>query len=263
MAQHLGRINNCAWLCPACAGASSIHVCSARYLQPPPFLPCVSARHLLYPSLAVHARCPTLGASFYCLHALMPFFPTLGCSMSWFPHLGQINATRCEAVSSLPLSSYKPCTPHVLLCSRHGACQSCLTDAWCVFLLPSRSYAIRVCPTLGCSLSWIRHLGRITPQSVRLCAACAGASSTHVCSAQYLQPPQYVPCVSARHLLGPSLAFPTSFCHLCLRKVSCALPQHAISPSLPLASSAVDNIPSCTHTEPAPQCRTWPSTLAG
>ena len=140
-------------LCPACAGASGTHVCSARYLQPPPFLPRVSARHLLYPSLAFHARCPTLGASFSCLHALMP-------SLSWFPHLGQINATRCEAVSSLPLSSYKPCTPHALLCSPHGACQSCLSDAWCVFLLPSRAYAIRVCPTLSCSLSWIPHLGR-------------------------------------------------------------------------------------------------------
>ena len=90
-----------------------------------------------------------------------------------------------------------------------------------------------------------------TPQGVRLCAACAGASSTHVCSVQYLKPPPYVPCVSARHLLCPSLAFPTSFCHLCLRKVSCALPQHAISPSLPLASMcAVYNIPSRTHTEP-------------
>ena len=91
---------------------------------------------------------------------------------------------------------------------------------------------------------------------MRLCAACAGASSTHVCSAQYLQPPPYVPRVSARHLLCPSLAFPTSFCHLCLRKVSCALPQHVISSSLPLASMcAVYNIPSRTHTEPAPQCR--------
>ena len=99
---------------------------------------------------------------------------------------------------------------------------------------------------------------------MRLCAARAGASSTHVCPAQYLQPPPYVPCRSARHLLCPSLAFPTSFCHLCLRKVSCALPQHAMSPSLPLASMcAVYNIPSRTHTEPAPQCRTWPSTLAG
>ena len=143
--------------------------------------------------------------------------------------------------------------------------------------------ANRVCPTLGASFSCLhallpfvsaRHsvalclgfptLAGETPQSVRLCAACAGASSTHVCSAQYLQPPPYVPCVSARHLLCASLAFPTSFCHLCLRKVSCALPQHAISPSLPLASMcAVYNIPSRTHTEPAPQCRTWHSTLAG
>ena len=90
------------------------------------------------------------------------------------------------------------------------------------------------------------------------------ALTLHVCSARYLQPPPYVPCVSARHLLCPSLAFPTSFCHLCLRKVSCAFPQHVISPSLPLPSiCAVYNIPSRTHTEPAPQCRTWPSTLAG
>ena len=135
----------------------------------------------------------------------------------------------------------------------------------CVFLLPSRAYAICVCPTLGCSLSWVPHLGRINAtQGVRLCPACAGASSTHVCSARYLQPPPYVPRRSARHLLCLSLAFPTSFCHLCLRKVSCTLPQHAISPSLSLASMcAVHNIPSRTHTEPAPQCRTWPSTLAG
>ena len=67
----------------------------------------------------------------------------------------------CFRHACLPLSSYKPCTPHVLLCSPRGACQSCLSDAWCVFLLPSRAYAIRVCPTLGCSLSWIPHLGRI------------------------------------------------------------------------------------------------------
>ena len=84
---------------------------------------------------------------------------------------------------------------------------------------------------------------------MRLCAACAGAAGTHVCSARYLQPPPYVPCVSARHVLCPSLAFPTSFCHLCLRKVSCALPQHVISSSLPLASMcAVYKIPSRTHT---------------
>ena len=71
-------------------------------------------------------------------------------------------------------------------------------------------------------------------------------------------PPPYLPCVSARHLLCPSFAFPTSFCHLCLRKVSCALPQHVISPSLPLASMcAVYNIPfkhSCLrHTWRPPQ----------
>ena len=261
---------------------------------------CLLCSVLATPAVPALRVCPPLIISFSCLSCalsntwcvfLLPsrayairVCPTLGCSLSWFPHLGQINATRCEAVSSLPLSanfclvltfpypfhsphacatracstpgqplsSYKPCTPHVLLCSPHGACQSCLSDAWCVFLLPSRAYAIRVCPTLGCSLS---HLGRIN--ATRLCAACARASSTHVCSARYLQPPPYVPCVSARHLLCPSLAFPTSFCHLCLRKVSCALPQHVMSSSLPLASMcAVYNIPSRTHTGPAPQCRT-------
>ena len=70
-------------------------------------------------------------------------------------------ATRACSTPGQPLSSCKPCTPHMLLCSPHRACQSCLSDAWCVFLLPSRAYAIRVCPTLGCSLSWIPHLGRI------------------------------------------------------------------------------------------------------
>ena len=70
-------------------------------------------------------------------------------------------ATRACSTPGQPLSSYKPCTPHMLLCSPHRACQSCLSDAWCVFLLPSRAYAICVCPTLGCSLSWIPHLGRI------------------------------------------------------------------------------------------------------
>ena len=122
-------------------------------------------------------------------------------------------------------------------------CHSCLPDTRLLFVLDSPPWP---------------------PQGVRLCPACAGASSNHVCSARYLQPPPYVPRRSARHLLCPSLAVPTSFCHLCLRKVSCALPQHAISPSLPLASMcAVYKIPSRTHTEPAPQCRTWPSTLAG
>ena len=138
---------------------------------------CLLCSVLATPAVPALRVCPPLIISFSCLSRalsntwcvfLLPsrayairVCPTLGCSLSWFPHLGQINATRCEAVSSLPLFCYKPCTPHVLLCSPHGACQSCLSDAWCVFLLPSRSYAIRVCPTLSCSLSWIRHLGRI------------------------------------------------------------------------------------------------------
>ena len=53
-------------------------------------------------------------------------------------------ATRACSTPGQPLSSYKPCTPHVLLCSPHRARQSCLSDAWCIFLLPSRAYAIRV-----------------------------------------------------------------------------------------------------------------------
>ena len=169
---------------------------------------CLLCSVLATPAVPALRVCPPLIISFSCLSCalsntwcvfLLPsrayairVCPTLGCSLSWFPHLGQINATRCEAVSSLPLSSYKPCTPHVLLCSRHGACQSCLTDAWCVFLLPSRSYASRVCPTLSCSLSRIRYLGRINATKCE--AVC------NVCSAQYLQPPPYVPRVSARHL---------------------------------------------------------------
>ena len=60
-------------------------------------------------------------------------------------------ATRACSTPGQPLSSYKPCTPRVLLCSPHRTRQSCLSDAWCIFLLPSRAYAIRVYPTLGCS----------------------------------------------------------------------------------------------------------------
>ena len=161
---HLGRIN-----ATRCEAVSSLCRCFWHS--------CLLCSVLATPAVPALRVCPPLIISFSCLSRalsntwcvfLLPsrayairVCPTLGCSLSWFPHLGQINATRCEAVSSLPLFCYKPCTPHVLLCSPHGACQSCLSDAWCVFLLPSRSYAIRVCPTLSCSLSWIRHLGRI------------------------------------------------------------------------------------------------------
>ena len=72
-------------------------------------------------------------------------------TLSYPFHSPHACATRASSTPGQPLSSYKPCTPHVLLCSPHRACQSCLSDAWCVFLLPSRAYAIRVCPTLGCS----------------------------------------------------------------------------------------------------------------
>ena len=134
MAQHLGRINNCAWLCPARAGASSIHVCATLGDPHNFFLGLAFSGPFNSPHAYATRACPTLG---------------------W------------------PLSSYKPCTPHVLLCSPHGACQSCLSEAWCVFLLPSRAYAIRVCPTLGCSLSWIPYLGRINATRCEaVCSLC-------------------------------------------------------------------------------------------
>ena len=96
----------------------------------------------------------------------------------------------------LPCSD-KPCTPHVLLCSPHRACQSCLSDAWCVFLLPSCAYAIRVCPTLGCSLSWIPHLGRINA------TRCEAVSN--LCR-----------CFWHSCLLSSVLAAPHRTCHACL-----------------------------------------------
>ena len=242
--------------------ALTLHVCSAQYLQPPPYVPCVSARHLLCPSLAFPTSfCHLCLRKISCAlpsTSLVLLFPSLPCApYTTFPHAltlsPLLNVGRgpapwpdkqlCVAVSSScrcfkhsclrhtwrppqllsgplssphayatrscptlgwplsaykpacaflyttdspvacgvrvckllpcsnlslpfpfatclrhstpgqPLSSYKPCTPHVLLCSPHGACQSCLSDAWCVFLLPSRAYAICVCPTLGCSLS--------------------------------------------------------------------------------------------------------------
>ena len=96
----------------------------------------------------------------------------------------------------LPCSN-KPCTPHVLLCSPHRACQACLSDAWGVFLLPSRASAIRVCPTLGCSLSWIPHLGRINA------TRCEAVSN--LCR-----------CFWHSCLLSSVLAAPHRTCHACL-----------------------------------------------
>ena len=96
----------------------------------------------------------------------------------------------------LPCSN-KPCAPHVLLCSPHRACQSCLSDAWCVFLLPSRACAIRVCPTLGCSLFWIPHLGRINA------TRCEAVSDLRRCF--------WHSC-----LLSSVLAAPHRTCHACL-----------------------------------------------
>ena len=97
---------------------------------------------------------------------------------------------------------------------------SCLSDAWCVFLLPSRAYAIRVCPTLGSSLSWIPHLGRINAtrceavcslcrccwHSCLLCSVLAAPTvrATRVCPTYYvLLLPSYelLPSVSAQSLM--------------------------------------------------------------
>ena len=130
-------------LCPACAG----DVCSARYLQPPPFLPCVSARHLLYPSLAFHARCPTLGASFSCLHALMPFvsarhsvalclgFPT--CVQLAFVFLQALHSPRATLQPSwrVPIVSDRRLVRLSLAFTQ--LCHSCLPDTQLLFVLDS------------------------------------------------------------------------------------------------------------------------------
>ena len=107
---------------------------------------------------------------------LVAFVSANFCLVLTFPcpfHSPHACATRACSTPGQPLSSYKPCAPHALLCSPHGARQSCLSNAWCVLLLPSRAYAIRVCPTLGCSLSWIPHLGRINATRCEVvCSLC-------------------------------------------------------------------------------------------
>ena len=168
--------------------------------------------------------CPTLGVSFSCLHALMPFVSTrhsvaLPCApYTTFPSSIPVCATLSDPHQLLPWPSlFWPF--QFPTCLRHA----CLPDAWLAFVFLQ---------------AWQSPRANLQP-----------AARVPIVSARRL--------VSARHLLCPSLAFPTSFCHLCLRKVSCALPQHVMSSSLPLASMcAVYNIPSRTHTGPAPQCKT-------
>ena len=227
-------------------------------------------------------------------HFAIPANFCLVLTFSYPFHSPHACTTRAYSTSGQPVSSYKPCIPHVLLCSPLRACQSCLSDAWCAFLLPSRAYAIRVCPTLGCSLSWIPRLGRINAtrceavSSLRRCFwhSCLLCSvlATPAVPAMRVCPPLVISfsclshelprSVSAQSLMrvAPArhatdyvllLPFPRASA-ICVCAKSHALPQHVISPSLPLASMcAVYNIPSRTHTEPAPQCRTWPSTWAG
>ena len=150
-----------------CVAVSSLRKCFKHS--------CLLCSVLATPAVPALRVCPPLIISFSCLSCalsntwcvfLLPsrayairVCPTLGCSLSWFPHLGQINAT---AVSSLPLSSYKPCAPHVLLCSRHGACQSCL---------PGAQRLIRVAPIshLLCGLLALSSasLHRLVSQSTR------------------------------------------------------------------------------------------------
>ena len=199
--------------------------------------------------------------------------PHLATPTNFFLHLAfsgplsspHADATRAGPTLDWPLSSYKPGSPRALTCSPLRACQSCLHGAQRLIRVAPISHLL--CGLLALSSA---SLHRLVSQSTRnmidwlgFLFPCAFLYTTNSPVAVAFVS-AYVPRRSARHLLCPSLAFPTSFCHLCLRKVSCALPQHAISPSLPLASMcAVYNIPSRTHTEPAPQCRTWPSTLAG
>ena len=111
----------------------------------------------------------------------------------------------------LPCSK-KPCTAYVLLCSPHRARQSCLSDAWCVFLLPSRAYAIRVCPTLGCSLSCgrinatrceaVSSLCRCFWHSCLLCSVLAtpAVPAMRVCPSFSCLSHELLPSVSAQSL---------------------------------------------------------------
>ena len=132
-------------LCPACAGASSTHVCSARYLQPPPYVPCRSAATyyvLLLPfprasAICVcaksHARCPCT--------SLVVLFPLLPCApYTTFPHaltLSPLLNVRCgpapwpDKQLFVAVSSSCRCFKHSGPLSSPHAC------------------ATRACPTLG------------------------------------------------------------------------------------------------------------------
>ena len=234
-------------LCAACAGASasSTHVCSAQYLQPPPYVPCVSARHLLCPSLAFPTSfCHLCLRKVSCAlpqHVISSSLPSLPCApYTTFPHAltlsPLLNVGRgpapwpdkqlCVAVSSLcrcfkhscllcsvlatpAVPALRVCPPLIISFS----CLSCaLSNTWCVFLLPSRAYAICVCPTLGCSLSWFPHLGLI---NATRCEAVSSLPLALHSPRATLQPSWRVPIVSDRRLVRLSLAF-TQLCHSCL-----------------------------------------------
>ena len=180
-----------------------------------------------------HARCPST--------SLVLLFPSLPCApYTTFPHAltlsPLLNVGRgpapwpdkqlCVAVSSL-CKCFKhscllcsvlatPAVPALRVCPPliiSFSCLSCaLSNTWCVFLLPSRAYAIRVCPTLGCSLSWFPHLGQINATAV----SSLPLSSYKPCAPHAtLQPSWRVPIVSDQRLVRLSLAF-TQLCHSCL-----------------------------------------------
>ena len=173
MAQHLDRINNCAWLCPARAGARagalSTPVCATlddpHKLLPwpslfwpfevPTCLHHVPARRLAGLCLPTSLPAPSyihyrfascLWRSCLQTSALLPLrlpihYSFVSClwpsclqasALFSFPypfHSPHACATRACSTPGQPLSSYKPCTPHVLLCSPPRAKQSCLSDA--------------------------------------------------------------------------------------------------------------------------------------
>ena len=181
------------------------------------------------------ARCPST--------SLVLLFPSLPCApYTTFPHALTLSPLLNVGRGPAPWPD-----------KQLRACQSCL---------PGAQRLIRVAPIshLLCGLLALSSasLHRLVLQSTRNmidwlgflfpCAFLYTTNSPVACGVRV--------CIHATQVCPPLImsfsCLPTSFCHLCLRKVSCAL----------ASMCAVYNIPSRTHTEPAPQCRTWPSTLA-
>ena len=103
MAQHLGRINNCAWLCPARAGASSIHVC-ATLGDPHKLLPWPNLfLAFAFPTCLRHACLPDAWLAFVFLQTLhspranlQPPAASFGYRPAWFQVRVQLAAERCR-----------------------------------------------------------------------------------------------------------------------------------------------------------------------